>query len=252
LVPLDRRRARGAHGRLKQALIEGSTNGADRTHRWKDFSSAMDRQAVGEALSALPQQQRQVVKLAYFGGLTNREIADHLGVPVGGVRRRLRQALATASEYVEHGRATGGKIAFGLVAWFCGRSLETTQRSSGAGLDQMLRAGMVVAAGVTVTAVLGTAAPATMAPDQHASIPAMTSEHASAVPAPKTTVPATDGAVPQNPVAGRDVVPVLPSLPVTVPVPAPPIQLPVEVQPPPLPINLPVPSPAPIPPIRLP
>ena len=214
----------------------------------------MDRQAVGEALNALPQQQKQVVRLAYFGGLTNREIAERMGVPVSGVRHRLRQALATASAYVERGTATSNKIAFGLVAWLYGRSLETTHRSSGAGLEQMLRAGVVVAAGVTVTAVLGTAPPAQVAPIQHSSLPAVRSVEASTVAMPKTAVPVAEGALPQNPVVGRDVVPqpVLPALPVTVPAPALPVNLPVKVQAPPLPINLPIPSPAPLPPIHLP
>jgi hypothetical protein len=214
----------------------------------------MDRQAVGEALNALPQQQKQVVKLAYFGGLTNREIADRLGVPVGGVRHRLRQALATASEYVERGRAAGNKIAFGLIAWFYGRSLETMHRSAGAGLEHVLRAGMVVAAGVAVTAVLSTAPPAQVAPIQHSSIPAVKSVDRSAVSAPKTIIPATERAVPQNPVVGGAGLPAsdLPALPVAVPAPALPISIPVKVQPPPLPISLPIPSPAPPLPLKLP
>ncbi len=45
-------------------------------------------------LDHLPPEQRQVVELAYFGGLTHRELAERLGVPLGTVKSRLRLALA--------------------------------------------------------------------------------------------------------------------------------------------------------------
>ena len=49
--PVDRRRMRGAHKGLKKMLLEGMTNGGeDRPHAWKDFSGAMIRHAVDEAL----------------------------------------------------------------------------------------------------------------------------------------------------------------------------------------------------------
>ena len=58
------------------------------------------RTQVREALSALPQEQREVVELAYFGGRTQVEIAGLLSVPLGTVKtrtlaamRKLRRAL---------------------------------------------------------------------------------------------------------------------------------------------------------------
>jgi sigma-70-like protein len=244
LVPLDLRRARGARGRLKETLIDGPGNGAERPHRLQDFSSAMDRQAVGEALNALPLQQREVVKLAYFGGMTNREIADRLGVPVGGVRHRLRQALATAGDYVERGRATGRKVVCVLVAWLCGRSFESTQRTSGAAAEHILRASMVVAAGVTASAVLGLAhSPVLRTPIQPPIQPSV-----------KAAIPSAAAKIVQTPVVSDAVNQVsdVPAMPVRVSVPSPPINLPVPVSVPTgvslaIPISVPIPVPLPVP-----
>jgi RNA polymerase sigma-70 factor, ECF subfamily len=49
--------------------------------------------SVHTALGALPEEQRAVVRLAYFGGLTHSEIAEQLGIPMGTVKTRLRLAL---------------------------------------------------------------------------------------------------------------------------------------------------------------
>jgi RNA polymerase sigma factor (sigma-70 family) len=58
------------------------------------------RKEVREALTTLSPDQRQVIELAYFGGLTQTRIAETLGIPVGTVKtrtlaamRKLRRAL---------------------------------------------------------------------------------------------------------------------------------------------------------------
>ena len=49
--------------------------------------------AVRGALAELPQEQRQVIELAYFGGFTHSQIADMLGAPVGTIKGRMRLGL---------------------------------------------------------------------------------------------------------------------------------------------------------------
>ena len=49
---------------------------------------------VRDAVQSLPQEQREVVELAYFGGLSYRDVADRVGIPEGTAKSRIRLALA--------------------------------------------------------------------------------------------------------------------------------------------------------------
>jgi RNA polymerase sigma-70 factor, ECF subfamily len=53
-----------------------------------------DAHRVRSALLDLPQDQRRVIELAYFGGFTHSEIAELLGLPAGTVKGRMRLGLA--------------------------------------------------------------------------------------------------------------------------------------------------------------
>ncbi|MCP3161887.1 RNA polymerase sigma factor [Myxococcus qinghaiensis] len=56
-------------------------------------SHGQDRVRVRRAMMTLPPEQREVVELAYFEGLSQREIAARTGDPLGTVKTRARLAL---------------------------------------------------------------------------------------------------------------------------------------------------------------
>jgi RNA polymerase sigma factor (sigma-70 family) len=51
------------------------------------------RKEVREALETLPPEQRQVLEMAYFGGKTQVQIAEEIGIPVGTVKTRTLAAM---------------------------------------------------------------------------------------------------------------------------------------------------------------
>lgn len=60
----------------------------------EDPSLAPDRAAVVHALSQLPDEQRMVIELSYFHGLSSSEIAKRMGSPLGTVKSRTAAGLA--------------------------------------------------------------------------------------------------------------------------------------------------------------
>jgi RNA polymerase sigma-70 factor (ECF subfamily) len=60
---------------------------------------------VHRALEALTTNERQVIELAYWSGLSQSEVATYLGQPLGTVKTRTRNALARLAEVLE-GEAT--------------------------------------------------------------------------------------------------------------------------------------------------
>lgn len=58
-----------------------------------EVADALAASAVRDALRTLPAEQRQVVEMAYFGGLSYREVARTVGISEGTAKSRIRLAL---------------------------------------------------------------------------------------------------------------------------------------------------------------
>ncbi len=99
-----------ARGRARADRIEASRRASDRPEAadpreaipddqaQQAFARILDddegtRRRLSAALDGLPPEQRVVVELAYFEGLTHRVIAERLGLPGGTVKSRLRLGL---------------------------------------------------------------------------------------------------------------------------------------------------------------
>lgn len=94
---IDRLRARARRAR-KAARLESHSTDDERFVKADEPDEAATpgwhvHRAVHAALVRLPEEQQVVVRLAYVHGLTQAEIAEQLGIPLGTVKTRLRIAF---------------------------------------------------------------------------------------------------------------------------------------------------------------
>jgi RNA polymerase sigma-70 factor (ECF subfamily) len=102
---LDRLRRRGLHQRLEigegidgvlASTPEGDGAGVEEL-AWQRQRAA----AVISALRSIPEEQRQAIVLAYFGGLSQSEIASLMRLPLGTVKTRIRLGMTKLKTALE-------------------------------------------------------------------------------------------------------------------------------------------------------
>jgi RNA polymerase sigma-70 factor (ECF subfamily) len=91
---IDVVRREGRHDRdveIDDALVDGLASAERGTE--EQVSDREDARDIRQLLLGLSDDQRQVIELAYFTGLTQAEIADKVGAPIGTIKGRQRLAL---------------------------------------------------------------------------------------------------------------------------------------------------------------
>lgn len=89
---IDRLRSNRSHSRF-DIPIEAAIDAPGVSDTWASVAAALSRQQIREALDALPLEQRQTIEMAYYGGYSQSEISEAMGVPLGTVKGRARLAL---------------------------------------------------------------------------------------------------------------------------------------------------------------
>jgi RNA polymerase sigma factor (sigma-70 family) len=78
---------------------------------WPEIAGRLDAEQVRRALTVLPPAQREVIELAYFDGLTQREIAGRTRAPLGTVKSRMRLGLVALRGQLVDQKAGAGDTA---------------------------------------------------------------------------------------------------------------------------------------------
>jgi RNA polymerase sigma factor (sigma-70 family) len=100
-VDLDRREER----RRAEALEERAEAAGAATDEavWLRY----ERERVQKALGTLPDQQREALELAYYGGFTQSELAERLGQPIGTIKSRMFTGLSRLRDLLAEPEAEG-------------------------------------------------------------------------------------------------------------------------------------------------
>lgn len=80
-------------GYKKQSKIQNSENAVNNISDKANTAESFDALGIRKHLTLLKDDQKQIIDLAYFGGLTQDEISKKLDIPLGTVKTRMRTAI---------------------------------------------------------------------------------------------------------------------------------------------------------------
>jgi RNA polymerase sigma-70 factor, ECF subfamily len=102
IATIARNAARDALRRRATVTVDEPSDRADPTaDPPAEVSDAADALVLQAAVASLAPQLREVIELAYWQGLSQTEIAERLGDPLGTVKTRTRRALALLAENLD-------------------------------------------------------------------------------------------------------------------------------------------------------
>jgi RNA polymerase sigma-70 factor (ECF subfamily) len=100
---LRRRREEPLEGDDGQVVVQQAADGDPGA----DAEASERRRIVEAALTGLPPEQREALELGYYGGLSQTEIAERTGQPLGTVKTRMRLALQKLRSQLQVLRSEG-------------------------------------------------------------------------------------------------------------------------------------------------
>jgi RNA polymerase sigma-70 factor (ECF subfamily) len=102
LMTIARRTAVDVHRREFRPTRGDHAPEAEVSIQLPGIERAWETWEIRLALDQLPEEERQVIGLAHFGGLSHPQIADRLGVPVGTVKSRSHRAHKHLAALLRH------------------------------------------------------------------------------------------------------------------------------------------------------